>query len=578
MNTKKELFTMWWSDKTDKDNVFDLYPRPNLVRKSFINLNGQWDYIITKNDFMPKTYTGKILVPFPVESNLSGVKYKLMPDDILWYRRFFNIPLDNKKLILHFGAVDQVCDIYVNKVQVKTHQGGYLPFSVDITEYVLENKINELVVKVSDFTDTSYYSRGLQSLKDKKGWHSSYSGIWQTVWMELVPYKYIKNVKTKTNFDRKSLTCYILGVESGTYEIYDGIELIGEGEFKNGQFDFTFPNEFKAWSPEHPFLYKVIIDTEYDRVATYFAMRKISYKKDRNGIPRLCLNNSFYRHIGILDCGYWPDGLCTPPSEQAMVQDIKFAKECGFNMIRKHGKVEPLRWYYYCDKVGILVWQDIVNGGGKYKTKRINFKSSVKCELSDSDYKLFSREKSLSRENYLNELTKTMNCLNHFPSIVTWVLFNNGWGQFDAKSIAEKVKKMNPSRLVDHASGRVDQGGGNFQSKHSLSGRVRFNKNDTRIKALTLFGSLGLCLEKNSEFSKSESNNKFKNQDNLEKAYQKIVQKNILPAVEKGLEVVVYKQLTDVEKDTTGLFTYDRKKAKVDKRFIRKLNNNIFNA
>ena len=442
-----------YGEKLDKTCPLIEYPRPQFVRNSFINLNGKWACEFTRSDEIPQNFSREIIVPFSPETPLSGVGRMLMPDEYLHYKKEFDIAPDFNKgrVFIHFGAVDQIATVYLNGVKIGTHSGGYTPFSFEITDCIKE-KGNVLNVVVRDFSDTAEYSRGKQKIKRGGIWYSPQSGIWQTVWLESTPETYLKKVKITPDFDREEVRFDFCGQDGVQTSVYDGDNLIAE----TTESVVKLP-DFKAWSPENPFLYKVVFTCGKDRVKSYFGMRKFSVGTDKNGIKRLFLNNKPYFHNGLLDQGYYPDGYLTPPSNSALENDVKTVKSMGFNMLRKHIKIEPLLWYHYCDVNGIIVWQDMVNGGGKYGLE-VSVLPFIGVNLDDTNYKTFKRTDKKQRESYYNELSEMLDTLYNCPCIAVWVPFNEGWGQFDSAKAYDFIKSVDSTRIIDSTSGWHDRG------------------------------------------------------------------------------------------------------------------------
>lgn len=562
----KQLKTPW-TDSVDPEHILDQYPRPQLERDSWINLNGWWDYSITPKNDPPKKYNGKILVPYSPEAMLSGVNRHLQPDEFLWYRRFLDmdtIPQD-QRLLLHFGAVDQDCIIYINGLHVGNHMGGYLSFSFDITPFLKKGR-NSLMVKVRDQSDTSWKTRGKQKLNPSNMFYTAQSGIWQTVWMEWVPDVHVSKLKITPDYDQGIVKLKITTSAPVDKEIciYEGPDLIAK--LVTDQIHCSLPiKDFKSWSPESPFLYGITITAGADRVKSYFAMRKFSWHRDEKMIPRLFLNNKPYFQNGVLDQGYWPDGLYTPPSDEAMFSDICNMKRLGFNMIRKHLKIEPMRWYYYCDRIGMIVWQDMINGGGRslmtflcYLPTALPF---VTTHLSDHIYPLFSRTSKKGRMEWYRECRDTIHQLYNCPCIGMWVPFNEGWGQFDALDVTDVIKKLDKTRLVDHASGWYDQGGGDVKSVHNYF-RILRVKLDRRPYVLSEYGGAAYHLEEHSYSSSVFAYHQYTSMESFSKAFYDI-QRQIKQLQKKGLAAAVYTQLSDIEEETNGLYTYDRKVCKI---------------
>lgn len=590
-----------WGEQLDPDHVLEEYPRPQLRRDNYTLLNGYWDYCITKDSVIPECYDGKILVPFSPESSLSGVNKQLMPGEFLWYKRIIKLDTlpNSKKCILHFGAVDQYCEVFLNKRKVKEHMGGYLPFSIELTNELIKGD-NILILKVWDDSDTSYHSRGKQKLDRGGMFYTAQSGIWQTVWMEFVPKIYIESIKItplvlqsavevciqlsnnnisdKHTDERKTLALNSAempsrDVESTTMTTQEfHIDVYSKGTLIGSEIcqcpNVTIPmSNFEYWSPENPFLYDIVIKAGEDRVESYFAMRIVEIKVDSDGISRIYLNHKPYFQNGILDQGYWPDGFYTAPSDEALIFDILKIKELGFNMIRKHIKIEPLRWYYHCDRLGVLVWQDIVNGGEKYNSLVVGylptlFPSFTKV-LKDRHYRLFGRKNEEGRKEWLIECEETIKHLYNCPSVVVWVPFNEAWGQFDACKVYDRIKIIDKTRLIDHASGWYDQNCGDFKSIHNYFHPLKV-KTENRPVVFSEFGGYACYIKEHSYSCKIYGYRIYPNVDKLNKDFQKIYKKDIPELKKKGLCALVYTQLSDVEDEVNGLLTYDRKVCKVN--------------
>lgn len=574
-----QLMTRWVS-KIDPENPLPKYPRPQLRRKEWLNLNGLWDYAIRpKEQNYIDSFEGKILVPYPIESALSGIKRKLDPKQKLWYHQTFTIPdlWNQKKILLHFGAVDWETTIWINKKLVGIHKGGYTPFNFEISDYLNTSKVNEIIISVWDPTDKGYQERGKQSLNPKIISYTAVSGIWQTVWLEPVSDTFIENLKMVPNIDKESLK---LLVEVKDLQPNDVIlirifeknsQIIADHEIVEKEVEIYIKSP-KLWSPESPYLYDIIVEIKrndiiLDKVESYFGMRKISLSEDSNGIKRLELNNKEFFQYGTLDQGYWPDGLYTAPTDEALRYDIKITKELGFNFIRKHVKVEPARWYYYCDTIGILVWQDMPNGGF---TKITGIPNNV------NEYK--ETRKDPDKKNYLNELDSMIKSLINSPSIVTWVPFNEGWGQFDTNGVCEKIKKLDPSRLVDAASGWYDVGVGDICDRHSYPNPIMPLKDKINSRAAVVgeFGGLGLeIIDHMWKFQNKFVYRNFQDKDELIEKYEKLISK-LKRLILKGLSAAIYTQITDVEQEINGLLTYDREIIKMDKKKICELNLSLY--
>ncbi len=481
-----------WGEALDREHPLPEYPRPQLRRESYLNLNGVWEYAVSKVNSEPEEYDGEIVVPFPLESALSGVGRTLLPGEYLWYRRGFELPegFNVGRVLLNFGAVDQCARVWVNGMDACVHTGGYLPFSADITELLCAGE-NTLVVRVTDETDAGYHTRGKQKLKPGGIWYSPVSGIWQTVWCESVPENYISSLFITPH------------LEEGAVEICCGGEGMVHAEIDGDSYDFEAGTpallklrEARPWSPESPYLYPVRLTLGEDIVESYFALRSVGTGEDRNGVKRLTLNGRPYFMNGLLDQGWWPDGLYTAPSDEALAFDIAAAKAMGFNTLRKHVKVEPARWYYHCDRLGMLVWQDMPNGGGKYSAVTVSAPLLTGAHSRDDKYAKFARRDAAGREEFTEELLDMVSCLYNSPSVVAWVIFNEGWGQFDSDKCADAVLEIDPTRIIDRASGWHDQGSGELRSIHLYFDDYKYRPDKAgRCVALTEFGGYSLPIE-----------------------------------------------------------------------------------
>ena len=554
-----------WTDQVDRNQPLPEYPRPQMARADWMNLNGPWDYAITGSSRQPVKYEGTILVPFSPEAELSGVGRGLKSGEWLWYHRQVQIPeqFSGKGLLLHFGAVDQTATVWVNGRQAGSHVGGYLPFDLDITQLV-EDGVADIVVRVTDDTEKSGLTRGKQRTKRGGIWYTPQSGIWQTVWMEAVPASYVRNLLITPDFDNAV-------VEIAAETVGDALAYAQfEGQSYLLPARIPVP-EFEPWCPENPRLYGFTVTCGEDLVQSYFAMRKFSVEKDEKGVPRLFLNNRPYFHNGLLDQGYWPDGLYTAPTDEAMIYDISTAKAMGFNMLRKHIKVEPLRWYYHCDRYGMLVWQDMPCGGGRYDPLVVSLPLLTNLHLRDTAYWLFGRRDSKARAQFKAELGAMVNHLVNCPCIAMWVPFNEGWGQFDAAKMHDFVRSIDPTRTIDHASGWHDQGVGQVVSRHVYFRKYAF-KADKKGRAVLLseFGGYNHHVPGHCFNNKNFGYKNFETPAQLEIAMEELYQKQIGPAKMEGLAAAVYTQLSDVEDELNGLMTYDRKVVKIAPESMRK--------
>lgn len=568
-----------WGENINPNNVLQEYPRPILVRNDWKNLNGLWDYTInSKGENKPENYDGEILVPFPIESSLSGVRKRISKEQELWYHKNFQIPKKwkSKEIIIHFGAVDWESELWINDINVGLHKGGYDPFSFNITPYLRKGKNQKLELRVWDPTDDGFQPRGKQ-IKNPRGiWYTPVSGIWQTVWLEPVNYKHITNIHTTTDIDDSSVLIKLFS----SYDFKDDlIEFVLKEDEKvlqktiikaDLETKISFENP-KLWSPESPFLYDLEIKLIskgkiIDHIETYFGMRKISIKKDVNGTRRMMLNNKEYFQFGTLDQGWWPDGLYTAPSDEALKFDIFKTKEFGFNMIRKHVKVEPARWYFHADKIGMLVWQDMPNGEKieRPKWQRNNFFNGQEFIPSFE-----------SEINFKNEWNEIIDFLYSNPSIVCWVPFNEAWGQFKTEEISQLTKNIDPSRLVNAASGGNYYNVGDITDIHNYPEPKMLFYNPNQSNVLGEYGGIGLAIE--NHLWQSDKNWGYVKYKSSEKATDEYVNfaNQLLEMVLKGFSGAIYTQTTDVEGEVNGLITYDRKIIKLDMERVKEINKKV---
>lgn len=562
------MLTTKWGEALDREHPLPEYPRPQLRRESFLNLNGVWQYAVSTLNSEPEEYDGDIVVPFPLESELSGVGRVLQPGEYLWYRREFTLPenFNVGRVLLHFGAVDQCARVWVNGMDACTHTGGYLPFSADITDLLFEGE-NTLVVRVTDDTDRSYHTRGKQKLKPGGIWYSPVSGIWQTVWCESVPENYISSLFITPHLEDGSVELLVMG-EGAVRAVIDGDAY----DFEAGTSALLKLREVRAWSPEEPYLYKLELAMGDDRVESYFAMRSVGIGEDRNGVKRLLLNGKPYFQNGLLDQGWWPDGLYTAPSDEALAFDIAAAKTMGFNMLRKHVKVEPLRWYYHCDRLGMLVWQDMPNGGGAYSALTVSAPLLTGSHSRDDKYSKFARREEKGRDEFREELLDMVSHLYNAPSIVTWVIFNEGWGQFDSDKCAEAVLELDSSRILDRTSGWHDQGSGELRSIHLYFDDYKHKPDKLgRCVVLSEFGGYTLPIDGHAWPGKPFGYKKFDSQEKFRRALTLLYDGQIRPACMSGLAAAIYTQLTDVENELNGLITYDRRVIKLSPADIKRI-------
>ena len=571
------------------------YPRPAMRRDSCEILNGPWQYAITQTAEYPAAWQGSILVPYSPETPASGVGRTLQPGQWLHYHRFFAPPAgEGGRVLLHFGAVDYACAVQVNGHLAGGHRGGYWPFTLDITDLLNGTGRNSLWVAVQDPTGHGTQARGKQTLKPGGMFYPAQSGIWQTVWLERVPDNYIQTLTVTPDYDARTVTVRVHTAKpGGAVNLWAMVRAGGvtiaedwgsDEADQDGEVTLNIPEEhFFPWSPDTPFLYDLTVGTnqgeeaEFDTVHSYFALRKWSCAPDAHGVLRFCLNDKPILLNGLLDQGYWPEGLYTPPSDAAVERELSEVKALGFNLLRKHAKIEPQRWYYHCDRLGLIVWQDIVNGGSAYNLWFVTYLTNALQPLlrrfpdGKACRRLLSRAKPAGREEYAHELADTVQALRCHPCIACWVPFNEGWGQFDAGKAVQALRTLDGTRLVDEASGWFDQGGGDVHSLHNYFYPLRIRP-QKRTVALSEYGGIAWPMPGHEPPRKTYGYGTAKDRQELTARYKKLQLKTVLPQLEKGLSALVYTQLTDVEDEVNGLFTYDRAAVKPDANAVRSVN------
>lgn len=608
--------TTQWGEQLDKDHPLPEHPRPQLVREPWQSLNGRWQIAFTPLDAgsagassddpravadptaPPATWDGEIIVPFSPETPLSGVGRTLRADETLWYRRSFDLDVPvpttrgSHRVLLHFGAVDQSCRVQVNGVEIGGHTGGYLPFTLDITDALElreQHEQHEIVVAVRDVSEHSWLSRGKQTNEHGGIWYPPQSGIWQTVWLEVVPAAHIDALVLLPLLEhgpdgdviRASVEVTVRSEHAGPGQtasvelMHDGASIVS-GEVPVGvATEIVVPAPARLWSPDDPFLYDLRVTLGDDEVRSYVGLRTFGTGMNERGDRVLLLNGKPHMPIGLLDQGYWPDGGYTAASDEALAYDVQLAKDMGFTMLRKHIKIEPLRWYHHCDRLGMLVWQDHVSGGERYRFGTVTLPVVVPFSMRDdrpSAYKRFGRADAEGRASSEDELICMIEHLRNVPSISLWVPFNEGWGQFDATRIANLVRSLDPSRPVDHASGWHDQGAGDVLSPHIYLREVKISermRRDGRVIGLSEYGGYGHRVEGHSGDIMFKTYRRFDSSEQLTEAFVQLHERQIIPAISRGLAATVYTELSDVHEELNGMVTFDRRFVKIPIEAVR---------
>lgn len=563
-----------WGEKLDREHPLQEYPRMQMRRNSYTNLNGIWEYQITKADDEPDASSWKeIVVPFALGTPLSGTDEILKPGQALWYRKQFSYTPSVLRTILNFEAVDQICTVYVNGLEVATHYGGYSPFSIDISDIVKYQ--NALMVRCFDDSDLGIRASGKQKMEHGGMWYTPSSGIWQTVWLEDIGNHAVEDLRITPDYEGEKVLIELEGNFSKAEVIVSAEgKVIHKGISYGKRYTVDLP-DFRAWTVQDPFLYDLTIRTEDDAVTSYFGMRSFSCGHDAAGINRFMLNDEPLFLTGLLDQGYVPDGRMTYPDDEAMIYELSVIKNMGFNMLRKHAKVECRRWYYHCDRMGILVMQDMPSGGfGEWnKTVMATLPTLGLRKRKDTGVTNFGKISAKAKLAYYTELDEMISTLYNSPCIYAWCAFNEGWGQFDSADVTEHIRRMDPTRLIDSASGWFDTGCGDFLSLHNYFFPYRAKPDPLgRVVLLSEFGGFSYLEEGHAEADQLYGYRKYKDKVQLDQAVYELYEKMIWENIRRGLSGCIYTQVSDIEDECNGIFTYDRKVIKLNARRMRRMN------
>ena len=550
------------------------YPRPQFRRESYLSLNGEWEYAFLTEERLPDAYDGRILVPYSPESPASGVLRVLRPEETLAYRRTFTLPegFFRGRLLVQFGAVDQRCRVFLNGQEVGHHEGGYTPFEVDLTAALTAGE-NTLCLLVRDDASSPIYGRGKQRYRPGGIWYTPQSGIWQSVWLESTPQEALTSVRLLPSFRERTLAVTPEATVAGevTVTALDGDTVLAFGSVAAGETLTLDVSACIPWSTAAPHLYRLLLTLGDDTVESYFGVRSHG-KIEVNGKQYFAENGQPIFYNGLLDQGYWREGLYTPPSARAMYEELVRVKDRGFNMLRKHCKLEPALWYYYCDILGIAVFQDMMNGGERERPHRLVLAPFLNLRLNDENYASMGRADPASRAFWLHEAEAVQDTLYNCVSLVLYTVFNEAWGQFDAVRNTAHLRSRDPSRLYDHASGWQDKGAGDLCSRHIYFRPARPKNDGRRILALTEFGGYSYAMEGHTFTERTFGYRRFRTPEALAEAYARLFRREVIPAILcEGLGCTVYTQLTDIEDEQNGLDTYDRVE-KLPRELLARLN------